>query len=97
MCVCVHIVFVAVIFLNFFSFRLDLKGNKEVYESGFCLDNECWRLYEHKVHNVLTQGMRDRVKSVRVIWRNMPSECTIENVWEALYCIILYEIFVAYS
>ncbi|KAF3447128.1 hypothetical protein FNV43_RR12308 [Rhamnella rubrinervis] len=59
--------------------RLNLKGNKEIYESGFCLDNECWRLYEQKVHNVLTQGMRDRVKSVRVIWRNMPSESTIEN------------------
>ncbi|KAF3441314.1 hypothetical protein FNV43_RR15227 [Rhamnella rubrinervis] len=59
--------------------RLNLKGNKEVYASGICLDNECWRLYEHKVHNVLTQGMGNRVKSVRVIWRNMPSECNIEN------------------
>ncbi|KAF3453951.1 hypothetical protein FNV43_RR04393 [Rhamnella rubrinervis] len=26
--------------------RLNLKGNKEIYDSGLCLDNECWRLYE---------------------------------------------------
>ncbi|KAF3450266.1 hypothetical protein FNV43_RR06346 [Rhamnella rubrinervis] len=39
--------------------------------------DHCVRLYEQKVHNVLTQGMRDRVKSVRVIWRNMPSENSI--------------------
>uniref|UniRef100_A0A6P4ACI0 nucleolar protein 6 isoform X1 n=1 Tax=Ziziphus jujuba TaxID=326968 RepID=A0A6P4ACI0_ZIZJJ len=59
--------------------RLNLKGNREVYASGFCLDNECWRLYEQKVHNVLTQGLGDRVKSVRVTWRNTPSECIIED------------------
>lgn len=59
--------------------RLNFKGNSEVYASGFCLDDECWRLYEQKVHNVLTEGLNDRVKLVRVIWRNTPSECFIEN------------------
>lgn len=80
-----------------FSFRLNLKGNEKVYASGFCLDNECWRLYEQKVHDVLTQGMRDRVKSIRVMWRNLPAECSIENVWKALYIIIWFERFVIYS
>ncbi|KAL5557295.1 hypothetical protein UlMin_039531 [Ulmus minor] len=59
--------------------RLNLKGSEEVYASGFCLDDECWRLYEQKVHNVLSEGLSDRVKLVRVIWRNTPSECIIEN------------------
>ncbi|CAN1814119.1 Nucleolar protein 6, partial [Linum perenne] len=35
--------------------RLNLKGNSEVSSSGFCLDDECWRLYEQKVHNILSQ------------------------------------------
>lgn len=62
------------------SFRLNLKGNSKVYASGFCLDDECWRLYEQKVHNVLIQGLSDRVKTVRVTWRNMLSECSIKDV-----------------
>ncbi|KAJ4851471.1 hypothetical protein Tsubulata_014141 [Turnera subulata] len=59
--------------------RLNLKGNTEFYASGLCLDDECWRLYELKVHNLLRQGLGDRAKSIRVIWRNVPSECSIEN------------------
>ncbi|VVA09728.1 PREDICTED: nucleolar [Prunus dulcis] len=59
--------------------RLNLKGNSKVYASGFCLDDECWRLYEQKVHNVLIQGLSDRVKTVRVTWRNMLSECSIKD------------------
>lgn len=83
--------------LQIISFRLNLKGNREVYASGFCLDNECWRLYEQKVHNVLTQGLGDRVKSVRVTWRNTPSECIIEDVWDkALNCIFLSKMFFMY-
>ncbi|CAI0476606.1 unnamed protein product, partial [Linum tenue] len=53
--------------------RLNLKGSKEVYSSGFCLDDECWRLYEKQVHDLLSQGLGDRTKSVRVIWRNSSS------------------------
>ncbi|ONH96837.1 hypothetical protein PRUPE_7G155300 [Prunus persica] len=59
--------------------RLNLKGNSKVYASGFFLDDECWRLYEQKVHNVLIQGLSDRVKTVRVTWRNMLSECSIKD------------------
>ena len=58
-----------------------MEGKSEVFASGFCLDDECWRVYEQKVHNVLIEGLSDRVKLVRVIWRNTPSECIIENVW----------------
>ena len=64
-----------------FVYRLNMEGKSEVFASGFCLDDECWRVYEQKVHNVLIEGLSDRVKLVRVIWRNTPSECIIENVW----------------
>ncbi|XP_009347539.2 nucleolar protein 6 isoform X1 [Pyrus x bretschneideri] len=59
--------------------RLNLKGNSAVYASGFCLDDECWRLYEQKVQSVLIQGLSDRVKNVRVTWRNMLSDRIIKN------------------
>ncbi|KAK9284676.1 hypothetical protein L1049_023852 [Liquidambar formosana] len=36
-----------------YCIRLNLKGKNEVYASGFCLDDECWRLYEQKVHSFL--------------------------------------------
>ncbi|WCJ24913.1 Nucleolar protein 6 [Euphorbia peplus] len=62
-----------------YCIRLSLKGNNEVYPSGFCLDDECWRLYEQKVENILSQGLTDRAKSIRVIWRNTYSDCNIEN------------------
>ncbi|KAG8659917.1 nucleolar protein 6 isoform X2 [Manihot esculenta] len=59
--------------------RLNLKGNREVCASGFCLDDECWRLYEQKVLSILSQGLSDRAKFIRVIWRNFQSDCDIEN------------------
>lgn len=59
--------------------RLNLKGNSEVYASGFCLDDECWRLYEQKVHSFLNQGLGDRAKHIRVCWRNTLSECNMED------------------
>ncbi|KAM2667268.1 hypothetical protein EV2_018982 [Malus domestica] len=60
--------------------RLNLKGNSAVYTSGFCFDDECWRLYEQKVQSVLIQGLSDRVKTVRVTWRNILSDHIIKNV-----------------
>ncbi|XP_031255043.1 nucleolar protein 6 [Pistacia vera] len=59
--------------------RLNLKGRTEVHALGFCLDDECWRSYEQKVHSLLNQGLGDRVKFIRVTWRNALSECIIEN------------------
>lgn len=60
--------------------RLKLKGNSGVCASGFCMDDECWRLYEEKVHSLLCQGLNDRAKFIRVIWRNWSSNCRVENV-----------------
>ncbi|KAL5754642.1 hypothetical protein ACOSP7_022862 [Xanthoceras sorbifolium] len=62
-----------------YCFRLNLRGHTEVHSSGFCLDDECWRLYEQKVHSMLYQGLGDRVKFIRVTWRNTPSQCSIED------------------
>lgn len=62
-----------------YCMRLNLKGKSEVHASGFCFDDECWRLYEQKVHTLLTQGLTDRAKFIRVTWRNTSSECNIEN------------------
>uniref|UniRef100_A0A5B7C9D5 Putative nucleolar protein 6 isoform X2 n=1 Tax=Davidia involucrata TaxID=16924 RepID=A0A5B7C9D5_DAVIN len=62
-----------------YCIRLNLKGNSEVYALGFCLDDECWRLYEQKVHFLMHQGLGDRAKFIRVTWRNTTSECNIED------------------
>ncbi|XP_031399532.1 nucleolar protein 6 isoform X2 [Punica granatum] len=59
--------------------RLNLRGHKEVYASGVCLDSECWRMYEEKVHEVLRHGLGDRAKMIRVTWRNTLLEYSIEN------------------
>lgn len=69
------------LFYDIFPFRLNLRGHTEVHALGFCLDDECWRLYEQKVHSLLNQGLVDRAKSIRVTWRNTPLEWNIENVW----------------
>ncbi|KAK4741434.1 hypothetical protein SAY87_025022 [Trapa incisa] len=59
--------------------RLNLKEHKEVYAAGVCLDKECWRLYEEKVHEVLCQGLGNRAKLIRVTWRNTLLGYSIEN------------------
>ncbi|XP_059293198.1 uncharacterized protein LOC132046556 isoform X2 [Lycium ferocissimum] len=59
--------------------RLNLRGNSEVSSSGFCLDDEFWRSQEQKVLSLMDQGFGDRSNSVRVIWRNIPSECNFEE------------------
>ncbi|XP_050281342.1 uncharacterized protein LOC126722227 isoform X3 [Quercus robur] len=67
-----------------YCIRLDLKGKSEVHASGFCLDDECWRLYEQKVQSLLNQGLNNRAKLIRVTWRNTLSECSIENGFSIL-------------
>ncbi|GMI78326.1 hypothetical protein like AT1G63810 [Hibiscus trionum] len=67
-----------------YCFRLNLKGNRDVYSLGFCLDDECWRVYEQDVHNLLNQGLNDRAKFIRVIWRNTYSDFNVENGLSAL-------------
>lgn len=48
--------------------------------SGFCLDKEYWRTYEQKVHSLLEQGLGDRAKSIRVVWRNTNQDSYVESV-----------------
>lgn len=69
-------------FITFFCFcRITLKGKKEVYASGFCLDDECWRLYEERIHVMLAKGLNDRAKFIRVIWRNAQCQWSVDDVW----------------
>ncbi|KAH1082116.1 hypothetical protein J1N35_021877 [Gossypium stocksii] len=67
-----------------YCIRLNLKGNSEFYSLGFCLDEECWRVYEQNVHSLLNQGLTDRAKFIRVIWRNTYSDFNVENGLSAL-------------
>nr|GMC99114.1 nucleolar protein 6 [Ipomoea batatas] len=53
-----------------YCIRLNLQGHHDFHKLGFCLDDECWRSYENKVLSVLNQGLTDRSKLVRVIWKN---------------------------
>ncbi|KAF8377927.1 hypothetical protein HHK36_031315 [Tetracentron sinense] len=59
--------------------RMNLEGNSKVYDSGFCLDDECWRTYEKKVHFLLEQGLGDRAKFIRATWQSTPSEWNMEE------------------
>ncbi|CAN8328094.1 unnamed protein product [Cochlearia groenlandica] len=56
--------------------RLHLKGKTS---AEFCLDKECWRVYEQKVHSLLLQGLGDRAKSIRVVWRNINQDWRVES------------------
>lgn len=67
-----------------YCMRLNLKGNSSVSASGYCGDDECWRVYEAKVHSLLLQGLSDRAKLVRVIWRNWPKEFHVEDGFSSL-------------
>ncbi|KAF7151525.1 hypothetical protein RHSIM_Rhsim02G0060300 [Rhododendron simsii] len=62
-----------------YCIRLNLKGSMEVNALGFCLDDECWRSYEQKVLSLMHQGLNDRAKVIRVIWRNTPLGCNLED------------------
>ncbi|XAR73269.1 hypothetical protein NMG60_11007182 [Bertholletia excelsa] len=59
--------------------RLNLKGKNEIYAPGFCLDDECWRLYEEKILNLIHQGLNDRAKLIRVMWRNTTPGWILED------------------
>lgn len=51
----------------------------------FCLDDERWGLVEKHVQSVLQQGLSDRAKLVRVIWRSAPSNWNIDEVQYVCY------------
>ncbi|GMH24573.1 hypothetical protein Nepgr_026416 [Nepenthes gracilis] len=67
-----------------YCIRLSLKGNNDVYASGYCMNDECWRLYENKVHSLVSQGLGDRAKFIRVIWRNCFSDVRIEDGFSSM-------------
>uniref|UniRef100_A0A7N0T892 Nucleolar protein 6 n=1 Tax=Kalanchoe fedtschenkoi TaxID=63787 RepID=A0A7N0T892_KALFE len=62
-----------------YCLRLNLKGKNEIYAPGFCLDDECWRVYEEKVLSLLHRALGDRVKFIRLQWRNVTEGRDIEN------------------
>ncbi|XP_027359754.1 nucleolar protein 6 [Abrus precatorius] len=62
-----------------YCMRINLKGKKEVYASGFCLDDECWRSYEEKIHCILSKGLNDRAKSIQVTWRNTQCQWNVDD------------------
>ncbi|KAH0855121.1 hypothetical protein HID58_020476 [Brassica napus] len=59
--------------------RLHLEGKIAEPTSVFCLDKEYWRIYEQKVHSLLEQGLGDRAKSIRVVWRNANQGSYVED------------------
>ncbi|KAF2579772.1 hypothetical protein F2Q68_00006088, partial [Brassica cretica] len=61
------------------SLRLHLEGKIAEPTSVFCLDKEYWRIYEQKVHSLLEQGLGDRAKSIRVVWRNANQGSYVED------------------
>nr|KYP66767.1 Nucleolar protein 6 [Cajanus cajan] len=62
-----------------YCMRINLKGKKEVFSSGFCLDDECWRSYEDKVHSILSKGLNDRANSIQVTWRNTQCQWSVHD------------------
>ncbi|KAK9164157.1 hypothetical protein Syun_005059 [Stephania yunnanensis] len=62
-----------------YCMRVNLNGNSEIYASGFCSDREFWRTYEEKVHTLIEQGLNDRAKLIRVIWRNNSTKLNVEE------------------
>lgn len=71
---------VSLCYLMFCSYRINLKGKKEVFASGFCLDDECWRSYEDKIHGILSKGLNDRAKFIQVTWRNTHCQWSVDDV-----------------
>ncbi|CAN6335656.1 unnamed protein product [Urochloa humidicola] len=57
--------------------RINLKGSSKVTALSYCVDDESWRILEKDVQSLLQQGLTDRTKMIRVLWRNTPSEWKI--------------------
>jgi U3 small nucleolar RNA-associated protein 22 len=72
-----------------------MKGNSRVSGLGFCLDEDRWRVCERDVHLLLSQGLTDRSKLVRAIWKNFPSDWNIHDVRLLIY--FLFQYYQAYT
>lgn len=57
-----------------------MKGNPKICSEDFCMDNECWRIYEKNIQALLQRGLSDRAKLVRVVWRSTPLDWNVEDV-----------------
>ncbi|KAK3150553.1 hypothetical protein QOZ80_3AG0234690 [Eleusine coracana subsp. coracana] len=57
--------------------RINLKGSSKFTEISFCMDDESWRILEKDIQSLLQQGLTDRTKMIRVLWRSTPSEWNI--------------------
>ncbi|XP_014521309.1 nucleolar protein 6 isoform X1 [Vigna radiata var. radiata] len=62
-----------------YCMRINLKGKKEVFALGFCLDDECWRAYEDKIHGILSKGLNDRARAIQVTWRNTQCRWSVDD------------------
>ncbi|KAL9245871.1 hypothetical protein vseg_019471 [Gypsophila vaccaria] len=67
-----------------YCIRLNLKGAGGIHPSGYCVDDECWRLYEEKVLSLLCEGLTDRANFIRVIWRNWSAAYRVEDGFSSL-------------
>jgi hypothetical protein len=65
-----------------------LKGNSKVTGLSYCVDDESWRILEKDVQSLLQQGLTDRTKMIRALWRSTPSEWKIVEVRSASISII---------
>jgi hypothetical protein len=57
-----------------------LKDNSKVTSLSYCVDDESWRILEKDVQSLLQQGLTDRTKMIRVLWRSTPSDWKIMDV-----------------
>ncbi|CAN6330646.1 unnamed protein product [Urochloa humidicola] len=57
--------------------RINLKGSSKATALSYCVDDESWRILEKDVQSLLQQGLTDRTKMIRVMWRSTPSEWKI--------------------
>ncbi|KAG2376103.1 uncharacterized protein HKW66_Vig0157430 [Vigna angularis] len=62
-----------------YCMRINFKGKKEVFALGFCLDDECWRAYEDKIHGILSKGLNDRARAIQVTWRNTQCQWSVDD------------------
>ncbi|CAN6462854.1 unnamed protein product [Victoria cruziana] len=62
-----------------YCIRIYLKHDDETEVSTPCLDKELWRISEGSVYSLLGEGLTDRASFVRVVWRNVPPEWSLED------------------
>ncbi|KAH9309820.1 hypothetical protein KI387_037731, partial [Taxus chinensis] len=59
--------------------RINPMENEHGESSNFCLDKEDWRVYEKEVELLLSKGLGERARLIRVIPRSMPANWNINE------------------